>query len=96
MGHYFRFKPRSVFFNIIWMGIIPVGLFYVAYGNEGKVSITDRFRKEPILAKDYVPRSKTRINKSMDRFLSVGDERLLENIVDSRGKLFNIIHSCTL
>ena len=40
------------------MGIIPVGLFYVAYGNEGKVSITDRFRKEPILAKDYVPRSK--------------------------------------
>ena len=58
MGHYFRFKPRSVFFNIIWMGIIPVGLFYVAYGNEGKVSITDRFRKKPILAKDYVPRSK--------------------------------------
>lgn len=58
MGHFFRFKPRSALFNIIWMGIIPASIYYVAYSNEGYISTTDRFRKESVLLKDYVPRSK--------------------------------------
>ncbi|RCK66937.1 hypothetical protein Cantr_02577 [Candida viswanathii] len=58
LGHYFRFKPRSAFFNIIFMGLIPVGVFYLAYGTEGYVSIADRFRKQPVLLTDYVPRAK--------------------------------------
>ncbi|CAI5759007.1 unnamed protein product [Candida verbasci] len=57
LGHYFRFKPRSVLFNIIYMGIIPIGLTISAYNVDGK-KMLDRFRHKPILNKEYVPRDK--------------------------------------
>lgn len=53
---YFRFKPRSAAFNIVFMGLIPFGLAYYAYANEG-TSFYRKFRKEPILNKEYVPRT---------------------------------------
>ncbi|CAK9439691.1 uncharacterized protein LODBEIA_P37910 [Lodderomyces beijingensis] len=58
LGQYFRFKPRSAFFNIIAMGAIPVGLVILGYNYEGKISMRDIFRKEPVLNKEYVPRDK--------------------------------------
>ena len=61
MGHYFRFKPRSAFFNILWMGIIPASLCYIAYANEGRISSVNRFRSEPVLLTDYVPRAKKEV-----------------------------------
>ncbi|KAK6197520.1 uncharacterized protein RJT21DRAFT_128832 [Scheffersomyces amazonensis] len=63
-GNYFRFKPRSAFFNIIAMGIVPFGLAYIAYGNDGQLSLYRRFRTENVLgAEDYVPRDKDFINQ---------------------------------
>ncbi|EGV63348.1 hypothetical protein PSN45_004373 [Yamadazyma tenuis] len=57
-GNYFRFKPKSIIFNVLMMGIVPFGLAYYAYGSEGKVNFYRRFRKEPVLYKEYVPRDK--------------------------------------
>lgn len=57
-GNYFRFKPRSTIFNLIMMGAIPVGIAYFAYATEGQINFTRKFRKEPILNKEYVPREK--------------------------------------
>ncbi|KAG7661678.1 uncharacterized protein J8A68_004831 [[Candida] subhashii] len=57
-GHYFRFKPRSVIFNIIFAGLIPVGLTIVAYKTEGQLPLTRRFRHQPVFETDYVPRDK--------------------------------------
>lgn len=58
-GHYFRFKTRSALFNVLLMGIIPVGLTYYAYGSEGQLSWSRRFRKEKVLSgEEYVPRDK--------------------------------------
>lgn len=58
LGHYFRFKPQSAAFNIVFMGLVPIGLTIWAYNNEGVISITDRLRKKPVLTTDYVPRDK--------------------------------------
>lgn len=58
LGQYFRFKPRSAAFNIIFMGIVPAALTYVAYGYEGQVSLRRLYRKEAILDQEYVPRQK--------------------------------------
>ncbi|EMG49357.1 hypothetical protein SBY92_002388 [Candida maltosa Xu316] len=57
LGHYFRFKPRSALFNVIFMGAIPGFFFYYAYATEGQ-HLTDRFRKAPIFPTTYVPRVK--------------------------------------
>ncbi|KAF3988311.1 hypothetical protein FT663_04051 [Candidozyma haemuli var. vulneris] len=58
MGHYFRFRPRSAFFNVIWMGVVPLSLTYLAYSYEGQLSFSRKFRKEVVLEEDYVPRKK--------------------------------------
>ncbi|CAD1812457.1 hypothetical protein FOB58_004131 [Candida parapsilosis] len=58
LGHYFRFKPKSAAFNIVFMGLVPIGLTLWAYNYEGAISITDRLRKKPVLTTDYVPRDK--------------------------------------
>ncbi|WLF79466.1 hypothetical protein PVL30_003221 [Lodderomyces elongisporus] len=58
IGQYFRFKPRSAFFAILTMGIIPVGLTMVAYNYEGVVSRRQVFRTQPVLENSYVPRDK--------------------------------------
>lgn len=57
-GHYFRFKPRSAAFNLVFMGLIPIGLGIFAYQNEGQYSLSRLFRHEPIHQTDYVPRDK--------------------------------------
>lgn len=57
MGHYFRFTPRSAFFNVVFMGVVPVGLAYYAYSAEG-LSLTRLFRNEVVLEEEYVPRKK--------------------------------------
>lgn len=43
------------------MGIIPASLCYIAYANEGRISSVNRFRSEPVLLTDYVPRSKKEV-----------------------------------
>lgn len=58
MGHYFRFKPRSAFFNVIFMGAVPVGLAVMAYSQEGQLGFFRPFRKEIVLEQEYVPRAK--------------------------------------
>lgn len=58
MGHYFRFKPRSALFNVVAMGVVPVGLALYAYNTEGQMPFYRLLRKEPILEKEYVPRTK--------------------------------------
>lgn len=58
MGHYFRFTPRSAFFNVIFMGAVPTALAIMAYNQEGQLSFSRVFRKEPILEQEYVPRQK--------------------------------------
>ncbi|KAK6457191.1 uncharacterized protein RJT20DRAFT_127349 [Scheffersomyces xylosifermentans] len=59
LGHYFRFKPRSAIFNVVFMGLIPLGLTLAAYNLEGQLSFKRRFREAKILhGEDYVPRDK--------------------------------------
>lgn len=58
MGHYFRFKPKSAFFNLIAMGAIPVGLAYFAYSTDGQINFHRLYRKEPIFEEEYIPRKK--------------------------------------
>jgi len=59
LGNYFRFKPRSALFNIVFMGLVPGALAVWAYNNEGQWSFSRRFRKTPVLSgEDYVPRDK--------------------------------------
>ncbi|ABN66192.1 predicted protein [Scheffersomyces stipitis CBS 6054] len=59
LGNYFRFKPRSAVFNVVFMGLVPLGLTIAAYNLEGQVGFFRKFRKEKILGgDDYVPRDK--------------------------------------
>lgn len=58
MGHYFRFKPRSALFNLVFMGVIPVGLTVWSYNTEGTYRLSKLYRKEPVLNPEYVPRKK--------------------------------------
>lgn len=58
VGNYFRFKPRSIVFNVIFMGLVPAGITYFNYYNDGQINFFRKFRKEPILNKEYVPRDK--------------------------------------
>lgn len=57
LGHYFRFRPQSAFFNLIAMGAVPAGLFYFAYSMEG-LSLSRAFRTDVVLEEEYVPRKK--------------------------------------
>lgn len=59
LGNYFRFKPRSIAFNLLMMGLVPAGLTYYAYASEGQVNLTRSFRTENVLSgEEYVPRDK--------------------------------------
>ncbi|KAK6465443.1 hypothetical protein DFJ63DRAFT_332870 [Scheffersomyces coipomensis] len=59
LGVYFRFKPRSALVNVIFMGLVPGALAYLAYNTEGQLSFNRRFRKDTVLEADsYVPRTK--------------------------------------
>lgn len=58
VGNYFRFKPRSILFNIFAMGIVPFGIFYYGYSHDGKDGFYRRFRQQPVLNQEYVPRKK--------------------------------------
>lgn len=58
VGNYFRFKPKSIAFNIIAMGLVPFGIFYYGYANDGKVNFYRKFRQQPVLNQEYVPRQK--------------------------------------
>lgn len=58
MGHYFRFKTRSALANLFFMGVIPVGLTVWSYNNEGLYSFSRKYRKEPVLNPEYIPRKK--------------------------------------
>lgn len=51
LGHYFRFRPQSVAFNVFAMGIVPVALAYYAYGAEG-LSFSRSFRKDVVLEEE--------------------------------------------
>lgn len=57
-GQYFRFKPRSVAFNVLFMGVIPAALTYLAYADEGQTSVARVFRNKPVFDQEYVPRKK--------------------------------------
>lgn len=58
-GHYFRFTTRSTLFNLLFMGIIPLGGAYYAYSTEGKFNFYRKFRSEKVLhGEDYTPRAK--------------------------------------
>lgn len=59
LGHFFRFKPKSVVANVILMGLIPGSLIYYAYKEEGQMSWNRRFKTKNVLnGEDYVPRDK--------------------------------------
>ncbi|RKP29125.1 hypothetical protein METBISCDRAFT_31882 [Metschnikowia bicuspidata] len=58
LGHYFRFKPRSALFNLVFMGFIPAGLTIWSYNTEGTFSFSRLYRTEPVLNPPYVPRKK--------------------------------------
>lgn len=58
-GHYFRFTTRSAVFNLIFMGLVPAGLTYFAYSNDGQLAWSRRFRKDKVLhGEEYEPRLK--------------------------------------
>ncbi|CAN3354521.1 hypothetical protein DICA3_B04654 [Diutina catenulata] len=58
MGDYFRFRPRSAWFNIAMWGVVPVGLCLFAYNNEGLMSWKGHKRHSKVLTTEYVPRDK--------------------------------------
>lgn len=58
LGHNFRFTTKSAVFNLFFMGIVPAGLAYWAYGQEGQISLFRRFRNDVVLEEEYVPRQK--------------------------------------
>lgn len=59
LGHYFRFKPRSAAFNVVFMGLIPLGLSLYAYNTEGTLPFSRQFRTEKVISgEEYVPRDK--------------------------------------
>lgn len=57
-GNYFRFKPKSAFFNIIFMGLIPASIAYFAYANEGQINFYRKYRKDKVLYQEYELRDK--------------------------------------
>lgn len=58
-GHYFRFTTRSALFNVLMMGIVPVGLTYWAYAENAQLNFHRKFRSTKIFDDDeYVPRDK--------------------------------------
>lgn len=59
LGHYFRFKPRSALFNLIFAGAVPAGLTIFAYNYEGQFTFYRKFRQiNPFSGEHYVPRDK--------------------------------------
>ncbi|OBA21723.1 hypothetical protein METBIDRAFT_41439 [Metschnikowia bicuspidata var. bicuspidata NRRL YB-4993] len=58
LGHYFRFTTRSALFNIVFAGLVPVGLTIMAYNQEGQYPFARVFRNDVILDQEYVPRKK--------------------------------------
>lgn len=57
-GDYFRFRPKSVWFNVVFWGVVPVGLTLFAYNNDGLFSWKGHQRHNKVLTTDYVPRDK--------------------------------------
>lgn len=56
-GTNFRFKPKSVAFNLITMGLIPLSLGYYLYSVEGW-KMNKLYRSKPVFINEYQPRQK--------------------------------------
>ncbi|MCH0630023.1 hypothetical protein JNB11_08640 [Kocuria palustris] len=59
LGDFFRFRPKSSWFNVVFWGVVPVGLALYAYDKEGLFSWAGHKRQAKVLPNvDYTPREK--------------------------------------